>query len=366
MPDLASPLTPPPATLPPPNGAETADPRQDPKTREPGPLRNGNPRGNPNLAPRCGAKNRAGGACQAPALRGHTRCRLHGGASTGPRTAEGFARLAAAQTSHGRETEAMRAEWRHRRVTLWRLRVFRAAVGLKAWLPEAQRERLRWGSFGAPELRMPAHPGVAALAREAAAGPEGARRDAQGRFVKRAKGTRRGVAGERAAARAERAALAPWKAAIAVARVARRAAWAAKRKTSRQDPMNREDGGVSVPTARSFGGAIGPRDKPGDDGAMAPGGGDAAAHRAGDARRGRGTRDSRQDPLNREPGRLARRELDEPHAPVLPPPPGLTRKERKRWKWVQRQARKARGEDVVGAGHPPQPPTRGWAAQGRP
>ena len=34
-------------------------------------------------APRCGAKNRAGGACQCPALRGRKRCRLHGGLSPG-------------------------------------------------------------------------------------------------------------------------------------------------------------------------------------------------------------------------------------------------------------------------------------------
>ena len=34
-------------------------------------------------APRCGAKNRAGGACQCPAMRGRRRCRLHGGLSPG-------------------------------------------------------------------------------------------------------------------------------------------------------------------------------------------------------------------------------------------------------------------------------------------
>jgi hypothetical protein len=34
-------------------------------------------------APRCGAKTRAGGACQCPAIRGRNRCRLHGGHSTG-------------------------------------------------------------------------------------------------------------------------------------------------------------------------------------------------------------------------------------------------------------------------------------------
>jgi hypothetical protein len=34
-------------------------------------------------APRCGAKTRAGGACQCPAIRRRNRCRLHGGRSTG-------------------------------------------------------------------------------------------------------------------------------------------------------------------------------------------------------------------------------------------------------------------------------------------
>jgi hypothetical protein len=37
----------------------------------------------------CGAKTRAGGACQRPAIRGRERCRLHGGLSPGaPRGAK--------------------------------------------------------------------------------------------------------------------------------------------------------------------------------------------------------------------------------------------------------------------------------------
>ena len=32
------------------------------------------------------------------------KCRMHGGASTGPRTAEGLERLRAARTTHGRRT----------------------------------------------------------------------------------------------------------------------------------------------------------------------------------------------------------------------------------------------------------------------
>jgi hypothetical protein len=51
-------------------------------------------------APRCGARTRAAGSCQQPAMSNH-RCRLHGGHSTGPRTPEGLARLVAARTVHG-------------------------------------------------------------------------------------------------------------------------------------------------------------------------------------------------------------------------------------------------------------------------
>jgi hypothetical protein len=34
-------------------------------------------------APRCGARTRSGNTCQAPAVRGKWRCRMHGGKSTG-------------------------------------------------------------------------------------------------------------------------------------------------------------------------------------------------------------------------------------------------------------------------------------------
>ena len=55
---------------------------------------------------RCGAGTRAGTPCRRwPMPNG--RCRLHGGCSTGPRTAEGMARLRAARTVHGsRSAEA--------------------------------------------------------------------------------------------------------------------------------------------------------------------------------------------------------------------------------------------------------------------
>jgi hypothetical protein len=45
----------------------------------------------------CGAKTRAGGCCQVRAEPGKTRCRFHGGKSTGPKTQAGRARIAKAQ-----------------------------------------------------------------------------------------------------------------------------------------------------------------------------------------------------------------------------------------------------------------------------
>jgi hypothetical protein len=47
--------------------------------------------------PACGAKNRRGEPCRVTNVRGKRRCRFHGGLSTGPKTVEGKARIAAAQ-----------------------------------------------------------------------------------------------------------------------------------------------------------------------------------------------------------------------------------------------------------------------------
>ena len=64
-------------------------------------LRNGTIGGNPASAPRCGAKNRRGVPCMGATLRGKKRCKHHGGASTGPRSAAGLARIVAAHSKHG-------------------------------------------------------------------------------------------------------------------------------------------------------------------------------------------------------------------------------------------------------------------------
>jgi len=60
--------------------------------------------------PRCGAKARSTGRlCQAPTVPGHTRCKLHGGKSTGPHTTAG--RQKVAQASRDR----MLAYWSRKR-----------------------------------------------------------------------------------------------------------------------------------------------------------------------------------------------------------------------------------------------------------
>jgi hypothetical protein len=93
----------------------------------PGPLRNGNPRGNPNLAPRCGARTRLGCPCKGPAMK-NGRCRMHGGAATGPRTDAGRARIAAARTVHGRYSATAGAARIKARGIIERSRVLGAIV----------------------------------------------------------------------------------------------------------------------------------------------------------------------------------------------------------------------------------------------
>ena len=84
-------------------------------------LRNGARPGDFLAAPRCGAHTRAGACCRQPAMR-NGRCRLHGGLSTGPRTAEGRARCARARLKHGFYSAATRALLAEGRAQLRRMR----------------------------------------------------------------------------------------------------------------------------------------------------------------------------------------------------------------------------------------------------
>ena len=54
----------------------------------------------------CRAKTRSGTPCKRAGNPIYGRCHLHGGKSTGPKTEEGRARIAAAQFKHGKRSKA--------------------------------------------------------------------------------------------------------------------------------------------------------------------------------------------------------------------------------------------------------------------
>jgi hypothetical protein len=84
----------------------------EPHAKRRGWLKNGNPPGDPMLAPRCGARTRRRTPCLGPAMK-NGRCRMHGGKSTGPRTAAGLERSRNARWTHGaysRETRGLLRE----------------------------------------------------------------------------------------------------------------------------------------------------------------------------------------------------------------------------------------------------------------
>ena len=85
----------------------SANQGEAPHATRPSGLKNGNRSGDPNSSPRCMARTRRGTSCQAPAMP-NGRCRLHGGKSTGPRTAEGLERCRLANLQHGGSAEAIK------------------------------------------------------------------------------------------------------------------------------------------------------------------------------------------------------------------------------------------------------------------
>jgi len=92
-----------------------------------GKLKNGNPPGDFLSAPRCGARTRCGGSCCQPAM-ANGRCRMHGGLSTGPRTAVGLARSRRARWKHGARSAQVRALLRDARLQARRTRVLRTRL----------------------------------------------------------------------------------------------------------------------------------------------------------------------------------------------------------------------------------------------
>ena len=85
------------------------------------PLKNGNRQGDWHNAPRCGAKTRSGSPCRSAAM-ANGRCRMHGGMSTGAKTAEGIERIRKARTKHGRYSAASIARRRAARQAIRTIR----------------------------------------------------------------------------------------------------------------------------------------------------------------------------------------------------------------------------------------------------
>lgn len=111
-------------------------------------------------APRCGARAKSTGKpCQRPACRGRTRCHLHGGRSTGPRTAEGRARLEKIGPATRQAIAASRRARQARRL---------AALGLEPAAPPGAFayavqliKDLHLAANGIPELGLPPNPAAA-------------------------------------------------------------------------------------------------------------------------------------------------------------------------------------------------------------
>lgn len=77
---------------------------------------------------------------------------MHGGRSTGPRTAAGLARLRAARTVHGLYSAAAQAERRYDRALMAHGQVLAQASAVRRWLPAEYQARLL---AGAPDLAPP-------------------------------------------------------------------------------------------------------------------------------------------------------------------------------------------------------------------
>jgi hypothetical protein len=87
----------------------------------------------------CGARTRSGNRCRQATLRGKTRCRYHGGRSTGPKTAEGRRRIAEANTRSGNYTKAAK----QRRDVLKRTQLMLKAAEQQAQCIEAFKPFMR-------------------------------------------------------------------------------------------------------------------------------------------------------------------------------------------------------------------------------
>ena len=80
---------------------------------------------------RCNAKSkRTTQQCRNPAIKGKTKCKHHGGRSTGSKTPDGKARQIVANTKHGNETRALREERSAKLAELYELEMLGRELGL--------------------------------------------------------------------------------------------------------------------------------------------------------------------------------------------------------------------------------------------
>lgn len=70
--------------------------------------------------------------CRSPAVAGKTKCRFHGGKSTGPKTPEGKQRAIQARINTGLQTKALRQQYQKENAELARLEERLFTLGIKA------------------------------------------------------------------------------------------------------------------------------------------------------------------------------------------------------------------------------------------
>jgi hypothetical protein len=94
-------------------------------------LKNGNLPGDLSETTKRGARTRVGKPCRSPAMR-NGRCRMHEGASTGPRTTEGLQRSRTANWKTGAYSAQAKIDRRVENAAIWVLRIngiFRSRAG---------------------------------------------------------------------------------------------------------------------------------------------------------------------------------------------------------------------------------------------
>ena len=155
---------------------------------------------------------------------------MHGGRSTGPRTAEGKAARTAAHTTHGHRAAPKRKALRANRTLVRRMVLYAAVIRLGRYMPAA----MMAGLLRYPLVFLPPEkPPDVVVSQDAPRTPYTClpplRRASRGRSGAAVGLALTGRAGERAVALAEAALQAPWQQAVAFARAVRRGVRAEKR-----------------------------------------------------------------------------------------------------------------------------------------